>query len=418
MNATRHRSSLIVTPPNCTGCGLCANLCSQDAISMEWSQEGFLIPTVDEARCIECGLCIKRCVALEAPLNHQDELDSVEAYGAWNLDEAIQLSSSSGGIFTALAEQVFSQSGCVYGVIWQDKETASFTKAENSAQLAAMRGSKYTPALPDYVYRDVRDELKAGRHVLFAGTPCQVYALKKFLRKDAPHLLTLDIVCHGVPSRLILQKYIQEDEERTGKAIERIFFRDKRTSWNNYSVTRHYSDGTSDTCTHSRDSFMRMFLSDGALNRACYNCPFAHLPRPGDISAGDYWGVQNVHPNWPISKGISSVIANSEKGKAALRSLAENKTVNLQEDAFTNLYAGQPRSYLRQDAQIAPNRPYAMAALMEENCSLNEAIHQASGYTFIAGCRINNRWLPLRTLALFKIVRKIRVLIRKIRATS
>ena len=146
-----------ITPPqSCTGCGLCANVCSKDAIRMAWSNEGFLVPQVDTTACINCGLCVKQCIALEERAGYTDDINSVIAYGGWHKNAGVHLNSSSGGIFTALAEQVILKGGVVFGVVWKDKLTAVFDKAETVEELSRMRGSKYTPAVPGGVYRDVK----------------------------------------------------------------------------------------------------------------------------------------------------------------------------------------------------------------------------------------------------------------------
>lgn len=204
MSSTTSRH--IIVPQNCTGCGLCANVCSKDAIRMVWSKNGFLVPSVDVSSCVNCGMCVKQCIALEEKETYSDELTSVESYGGWNKDIDIHMSSSSGGTFTALAIKAIEQGGVVYGVVWKDKLTAVFDKTDSVDGLARMRGSKYTQAVPGNVYREVRSDLKSGRKVLFSGTPCQVHALKKYLRKNYENLLTIDIVCHGVPSHLILER--------------------------------------------------------------------------------------------------------------------------------------------------------------------------------------------------------------------
>ncbi len=330
----------IEAPQNCMGCALCANVCPKDAITMKWSRDGFPVPSIDEERCIECGRCVKACIAREKPAVPFDDLGSVDSYGAWHREHNLHHRSSSGGVFSALAEYVLAKGGCVFGVVWQDRETAAFCKAENREELAAMRGSKYTPALPGYAYREARAELKKGRYVLFSGTPCQVHALKTFLNQDYPNLLTMDIVCHGTPSRLILQKYIKEDEVTSGKPIEHVSFREKTEGWLDYNVMRHYADGTCASTHKDKDTFMHMFLCNGALNYACYNCPYAHLPRQGDISVGDYWGVQHHHPEWPLHLGVSAVLVHSERGRQVLAEL-QSGNLELKQEPFRNIECKQ-----------------------------------------------------------------------------
>ena len=328
---------------------------------MVWSNEGFLVPDVDTDRCINCGLCVKQCIALEDKPEYTDDIGSVVAFGGWNKDSDIHLKSSSGGIFTALAERVILKGGVVFGVLWQDKLTAVFDKAETTEALAKMRGSKYTPAVPGKVYRDVRSELNTGRSVLFSGTPCQVHALKKYLRKPYENLLTIDIVCHGAPSHLILEKYIAEDEARTGKTIDHVSFRDKPEGWIRFHVTRHYTDGSYDSTALDKDTYMRLFLCDKALNAVCYNCPYAHIPRQGDITLGDYWGVQRHHSDWPIDKGISAILANTDNGRQALDGLADK--IDLHHEPFEKIYSGQSVVYVKPRKTIPQERSLMLEGL-------------------------------------------------------
>lgn len=357
-----------ITPPeNCTGCALCANVCSKNAIRMVWSKDGFLVPTVDTQACVNCGLCVKMCPAqpgVMANEKYSDNLETVVAYGGWNADSETHANSSSGGVFSTLAEKVFSTGGCVFGVIWKDKETAAFSKAENMEQIVPMRGSKYTQAMPGGVYREVKAELQKGRQVLFTGTACQVHALKKYLRKPYDNLLTFDIVCHGVPSRKLLQAYVKHYEDKAKKEIQQVNFRVKKGDWLRYQVQKQYKDGTTLEDVSGNDLFMHLFIGDKMLNKCCYNCPHAHLPRPGDMTLGDYWGVQNLHPDWPIKEGIGSLIANTDKGKTILESLAAEAKITLHKEPFANLFKGQARSYLRGDYhEIPKDRDAALVAL-------------------------------------------------------
>ena len=337
---------------------------------MVWSEDGFLIPQVNTDTCINCGLCVKQCIALEEKEEYTDDVESVEAWGGWNKDESTHLQSSSGGIFTALAEQTLMAGGCVFGVVWQDKYTAGFDKAECMEEQARMRGSKYTPALPGKVYQQIKAELKSGRQVLFSGTPCQVHALKKYLHKPYDNLLTVDIVCHGAPSHLILEKYIAAVEEKSGKKIDHVSFRDKPEGWMRVHVTCHYTDGSTSSAPMDQDMYMRLFLCDKALNYVCYNCPYAHIPRQGDITLGDYWGVKKIHPNWPIDKGISSILSNTEKGRQKLMQLTDVLELNV--EPFENIYSGQSVVYIRPQKQIPVERDRVLAKL--KTWSLNKVI--------------------------------------------
>lgn len=356
------RKAHIIAPPDCTGCSLCANVCGHDAIAMVWSQEGFLLPQVNEDACISCGVCVKKCPVLQPVPAHQDELkDSVPTYGAWNRDRAVHLASSSGGVFTALAEWTIAEGGCVFGVVWRDKVTAVFTKAETMEEVAPMRGSKYIMADPRGAFRAVRAELRKGRRVLFVGTPCQVHALKVFLVRPYDGLLTVDIICHGVPSRLLWQKYIRETEFRMGGKVSYVSFRDKDESWRRYNLTIHFEDETKETCFYGDNIFMSLFLSDVALNRCCYSCRYSKLPRQGDVTVGDFWGVQNYHPDWPVREGIAALLVNTPVGEAAMK--AVRTEIELREVPFSEVCAGQDLLHDKGAGRVHPNRAALMSSL-------------------------------------------------------
>lgn len=355
----------ITRPEKCTGCGLCANVCPKDAIELVRNADGFLSPKVDETRCINCGLCVRRCIALEEGPDPEDDTSKVEAYGAWNRDEEAHLQSSSGGVFTALARQVMAEGGCVFGVVWQDKLNPVYAKAETEEELRPMRGSKYVQALPLSVYREVKAELKTGRKVLFSGTPCAVYALKRFLGKEPDNLYTVDIVCHGSPSHLILEKYISEAEARTGKTVSHVSFRDKPQGWRHFHVTLHYTDGSAESHVLKTDDYMCLFLSDLALNEACYSCPYAHLPRQGDLCLGDYWGVWRHHRDWPLDKGITGLLVGTEKGKRLLEASAGR--LELREELFIRLYLAQPFVYTKVDKELPDERAEVLDALRRQS---------------------------------------------------
>lgn len=382
----KSRKTHIVAPPDCTGCSLCANVCGHDAITMVWSEEGFLIPRVNEDACINCGVCVKKCPALQpAPAYRDDLKDTVPAYGAWHRDREVHRTSSSGGIFTALAEWTIGQGGCVFGVVWKDKETAVFAKAETMEEVAPMRGSKYIMAVVGSAFREVKAELRKGRRVLFVGTPCQVNALKAYLVKRYDALLvTVDIVCHGIPSRLMWEQYISEIEERTGKTVDHVLCRDKVTSWKEYNLTVYFRDNSSETCMYWNNAYMRLFISGVAMNLCCYRCRYAALPRQGDLTLGDFWGVHQYHPSWPLREGITAMMINTPTGEHARLGILEK--LNCQNVPFSEVCSGQDLLHDKGDQRVHPYRGAVISLLkrmpLDTIFSRVENVVQVAGFNF------------------------------------
>lgn len=376
-----------IQPPKlCTGCSLCANVCPRDVIQMIFNEEGFLEPQVNVSGCINCGLCVKSCPAQPSAISRKKStvsFDSVSAYGGWHKEKLILGQSSSGGLFSALAERVFAENGCVFGVAWQNKTTAAFFKADNMQELEPMRGSKYTQAVPNYVYREVKVELEKGRSVLFVGTSCQVHALKKYLRRPHERLLTVDILCAGVPSRHLLSSYVDYLERVHGKELRHINFRYKDGNWLRYKVQCVFVDGDKYSEYSDKNLFMHLFLDGKFLNACCYECPYTRLPRQGDITLGDYWGVQNYEANWPISEGINSIVVSSDKGKKAIMELEQKRLIELHPQHFSCLHKGQPHNYnIRKKKKASNNRKKILETLHSQSL---EDVHNAY-YNYVRMC--------------------------------
>lgn len=310
---------------DCCGCSACANACPHDAISMVENAEGFLAPYVDADRCVGCLACERAC-----PVLHQVDRGNEKVpltYAARIKDEKVRELSSSGGIFSALALSVIQKGGLVFGAAFDESLKLHYASAETDAELAALRGSKYLQASVDFSYRSVKSALEEGRIVLFSGTPCQIAGLYGFLGNgDYPRLLTVDVVCHGVPSPKVFRKYIRERESVERGRIQRVRFRDKVEGWENYSVaallkpeTEGPNTDLGDGCVEkatlfSEDLFMRAFLSNICLCPSCHACHYNRLPRVADITLGDYWGVEKVHPELDDDLGVSLVLVNSQRG--------------------------------------------------------------------------------------------------------
>lgn len=292
---------------------------------MHEDPEGFLYPEVDTSLCIDCHLCEKVC-----PVLHPGgERRPLASYAAVNRDERVRLSSSSGGVFTALAEKVIARGGVVFGARFDDNfRNVVHDCADTLEGLAVFWRAKYVQSRVGDSFQSVERFLKAGRKVLFSGTPCQIAGLRNFLRKDYPLLLTADVICHGVPSPGVWRQYMKEDlQERfpgLDVKIKRLSFRDKTNGWKTYSFTYDAEvNGRISRVSEasSRNAFMRGFLADLYLRPSCHACPSKCLKSGSDLTVGDYWGVEQVHRELDDDKGVSVVMANTAKGQDALKQL-------------------------------------------------------------------------------------------------
>lgn len=313
---------VIVEKSKCVGCGVCKAVCPKNAIEMKNHQNtGFLYPVVNETLCINCGLCKRTCPVLK---ENNDNIEK-EAFAAYALDENIRKNSSSGGIFSLLAEKILSEKGVVFGVSMSENcLSAEHISVENFDDLAKLRGSKYLQSDTKNSYSEVKKALVDKRTVIFSGTPCQVAGLKAFLGKDYENLITVDFICHGVPSPLAWRKYVEYREEKAASKTRRTFFRNKKNGWKTYSVQFEFSNCTEYLQILSKDLYMRGFLADLYLRPACFNCRFKDNSYKSDITLADFWGIDKVIQEWNDDRGVSLVITNTQKGKSVLNQIKEN----------------------------------------------------------------------------------------------
>lgn len=296
----------------CSGCGACKNICPKNAISMIEDEEGFLYPKINSEYCFNCGLCKRVCPILNSK---QEDTQIPKAYAAYNKDENIRMKSSSGGIFTQLANVIIKNNGVVFGAIFDKDFCVIHDKVTNEEDLEKIRGSKYIQSDIKDTYRKAKQYLEEGREVLFTGTPCQIEGLYSFLMKDYKNLYTQDIICHGVPSKNIWKKYLEYRKEIDKGFLEKITFRDKHDKgWSNYQLSFKY-DNKIVNINHNEDLYMKLFLKDVALRPSCYECKFKKKHRRSDITLADFWGINNILPSMNDEKGTSLVIVNSKKGQ-------------------------------------------------------------------------------------------------------
>lgn len=305
---------------DCTGCHACTNICPKKCIFMKDDNEGFLYPIVDYNICIKCKRCVNVC-----PINNNiKSYNTPIAYACYNKDENIRLNSSSGGIFSLLAEKMIDRGGVVFGAVFNDNFEVEHKYIETKENIELLRGSKYVQSKIGTSYRQVKDFLESGREVLFSGTPCQIAGLKNYLVKAYSNLLTVDLICHGVPSPYVWQKYIKFRENKAGSEISKITFRNKKMGWKQFSVSFLFKNNTEYNKIYSNDLYMTAFLKNISLRPSCYNCRFKTLNRQSDITLADFWGVQNIFPEIDDDKGVSLIFINSQSGEKIYSEILDN----------------------------------------------------------------------------------------------
>lgn len=306
---------------SCCGCAACVQKCPHHALQMETDDFGFFYPSIDENLCTGRGICEKICPVLHLA-NIEKEHDP-PTYGMINKNASIRKNSSSGGVFTAVAKSVIDAGGVVFGTRFSDDFTAvlhDFTETE--AGLAAFRGSKYVQSEVGETFRQCEQFLKEGRSVLFSGTPCQIAGLHTFLGKKYDNLLTIDLICHGVPAPLLWKKYVLYKVQSAKCAIKNIFFRSKTTGWMLFSFLIQYCNDKQYSKLLNEDPYMKLFLSDVCLRESCYACNFRTKHRLSDITIADFWGIDRVDSSLFDDKGTSLVHIHSEKGKDLIEALS------------------------------------------------------------------------------------------------
>lgn len=310
----------ITDKSQCCGCSACAQRCPKQCITMLEDMEGFLYPKADDSVCISCGLCEKVCPVI----NQNEDCVALAVYAAKNADDNVRMQSSSGGMFTMLAEWTIEQGGVVFGARWDEEWNVRHDWVDRKKDISKLRSSKYLQSIIGDSYIEAEKFLKQGRRVMFTGTPCQIVGLKHFLRKDYNNLLAVEVICHSVPSPGVWQQYLSEKLHTIGltkSEIQQISFRDKSTGWKAYSFVIKDKSGNEHSELSSKNAFMRGFLADLYTRPSCYACPAKHLRSGSDITLGDWWGIASLKLEIDDDKGVSALTVNTDKGYAALKQL-------------------------------------------------------------------------------------------------
>ena len=331
----------LVKKEECTGCSACINICPKKCLQMEKDKEGFLYPHLKSSEiCIECGLCNIVC-----PVQNHFFIQNMEtqSYAAYTKDSDIRKHSSSGGIFSELGLQVLKQDGVVYGAAYGKNYTVEHICVEKVDDLVRLRGAKYVQSNLGDSFSVVKKRLNSGQQVLFSGTPCQVAGLKTFLQKEYSNLLTVDFVCHGVPSPSVWNNYVRyrAEQDNEGFMPIRINLRSKDTGWSRYRYSNvyQYTNVRTYSARSDEDLYMKLFTGDYINRICCGDCYFKGYDRVSDITLGDFWGIWDIAPEMDDDKGTSLVLLHSLKGKREFDNLSEriqSKKVTLEQSSICN----------------------------------------------------------------------------------
>lgn len=315
----------VLEKTQCCGCAACASACPAKCIELKADEEGFLYPVVDEFRCILCNLCERVCPVIQ----REPEIARLQrAYLVQHKNPEVLIRSTSGGAFTAIAEYVVSRGGAVFGASLDARSGVKHVLATTTEDLEALRGSKYVQSAIGDSFRVAQAVLDERRLVCFSGTPCQIEGLQCYLRKDYSNLLKVDVVCHAVPSPLVLQRYLSWQSARLGIEIKDVAFRDKLRFGYKYSSMSIYSDASRAESVYARgvetDPYLRAFFSNVCDRPSCYNCAFKKRYRVSDLTLWDCFEADLLASGFEKDAGVTRVLVQSEKGAAVMQHVARS----------------------------------------------------------------------------------------------
>lgn len=305
----------------CCGCGACEAICPTGAVRMQERELGFLYPTVQQDLCLECGKCIDVCQIGRDMENNPAEQSY---YAGQHHSREIRMQSSSGGVFSALAQAVIQDQGIVYGACFDEEWKVCHVSAATMQGVSGMYGSKYIQSHNENVYQEIAKYLREGRTILYTGTPCQCQAILQYAKisgLDITHLYTIDFVCHGVGSPGVWKKYVEWLEGMYGKLLQ-FTFRDKENGWENFRQKAVLKNGT--TIMESGRSYFKMYASLLLMRECCFACSYTSYERCSDLTLGDFWNISALTHHFEKESGVSQILTNTKKGKELLSKAAPN----------------------------------------------------------------------------------------------
>ncbi|MEE3427349.1 MAG: Coenzyme F420 hydrogenase/dehydrogenase, beta subunit C-terminal domain [Ruminococcus sp.] len=313
----------ITDKTKCTGCGACVNICPKSAIDFREDKAGYRYPIVNKSKCVDCSLCEKVCPIIN-PLSTEENYKEPIVKAAWNIDEEIRVNSTSGGVFSAIADKFIEDGGYVIGAEYTEDFGIRHVVIDSKEKIKRIRQSKYAQSDLGDVFKTIKKLLKADKKVLFCGSPCQAAGLKKYLNKSYNNLFLVDFICRGIISQKIYKKYLDSVERRSNSKITKVHFKNKDFGWNRFSTKLSLANGEKYHKDRYHDEYMVGYLKYNLyLRPCCHDCKFKTLPRVSDISLGDFWGIANSDASLDNDQGTSVVMINSEKGLSYFNELSE-----------------------------------------------------------------------------------------------
>ena len=306
----------------CTGCTACANICPKKAIVMKEDFEGFLYPEIDKNKCVNCGLCDKTCPILST--EKRKEHNTMEAFAVRCKEYEILKTSTSGGFFTPLAEYIINNKGIVFGVGFDKDLNICHKEARIINEIQEFRGSKYVQSFLGNTFIKVKEYLDNDKFVLFSGTPCQVEGLKKFLKKEYNNLVTVDVICHGVPSPKLWRKYLEYQEKKHNSKIVQVSFRSKQYGYHSGTMKLKFENGNEYYGSARVDYMLKSFFKEISSRPACYECKFKNRNHISDITIYDCWSIHKLCSQVVDDDlGYTNIIIHSSNGKRIFNKISE-----------------------------------------------------------------------------------------------
>lgn len=363
---------MIEATSSCTGCGACQQICPVQAVKLIPDKEGFLYPSVDIEKCIKCNLC-EKCCPIDNLVLKSEEKGRPIVLAAQNREDKILLKSTSGGAFAVLAKYVLSKNGIVFGACMNEKLECFHTAITDISQLKELQGSKYVQSATGETFLQTKQALENGRIVLYSGTPCQIAGLRNYLQKSYTNLITVDLICHGVPSLELFQTYIEWKSRKKRKNVVSYNFRDKEKS--GWDLQYSFVAGSKKYFGYaSTDPYYWLFLRGASYRESCYQCAYANDQRVGDITIADFWGVEKFFDSFDLKRGVSLILLNTEKGKGMLEYIKENMytedaTIDMAKERNKNLSAPTSRPEIRSQVYniVAEKGIDGVLRLMQKN---------------------------------------------------